>query len=204
MAVVVAGARLGINPFDQPNVEAAKILAREMVATYQKQGTLPELAATMQDEDLTVYGSVAAATPVSALAAFLDQAEPGAYVAIQAYVPPNPATDAAMHELRSKIRARTQLATTVGYGPRFLHSTGQLHKGDGGNGIFIQLSSDNGADAQIPDEAGKSDTSISFGVLQEAQALGDRQALLDGSRKVIRFHISGSVPGQVGRLAESL
>lgn len=89
----------------------------------------------------------------------------------------------------------------MGYGPRFLHSTGQLHKGDAGQGLFIQFTADNVQDADIPDEAGKSGSSI--GVLKAAQALGDRQALLDNGRQVIRFHLGGDAPGQLKQLSET-
>jgi hypothetical protein len=97
-----------------------------------------------------------------------------------------------------------RLATTVGYGPRFLHSTGQLHKGDGGNGLFIQLTAGDRRDAPIPDEAGKPDSSVSFGVLKTAQALGDKQALLDAGRRVIRFHLGDDVLGGIGLLSGAL
>ncbi len=175
MATAVAGHILGIQPFDQPNVEAAKILAREMVAAYMENKKLPA-------------GESAEVTAV-ALQQFMDQAEPGSYVALQAYIQPTPAADAALLALRTQLRDGYKLATTVGYGPRFLHSTGQLHKGDGGNGLFIQFTSDPVEDAPIPDEAGKPDSAMSFGVLKLAQALGDAQALRDAHRRIIRFHL---------------
>ncbi len=174
-ATAVAGHRLDINPFDQPNVEAAKMLARQMVAEYTETGTLP--------------AGESAPLAKEALDQFLDQAQPGDYVALQAYVHPTPETNAALAELRLGLRNRLGLATTVGYGPRFLHSTGQLHKGDAGNGLFIQFTADALRDAPIPDEAGAPESSITFGVLKMAQAQGDYQALLDAGRRVIRFHL---------------
>ena len=96
------------------------------------------------------------------------------------------------------------MATTIGYGPRFLHSTGQLHKGDSGNGLFIQLTADISEDTPIPDVAGKEASSMTFGVLALAQALGDRQALLDANRTVIRFHISANVLEGIQRLIEAI
>jgi hypothetical protein len=92
----------------------------------------------------------------------------------------------------------------VGYGPRFLHSTGQLHKGDAGKGLFIQFTADDPRDAPIPDEAGSPDSTMSFGVLKAAQALGDRQALLDADRRVIRFHLGSNVVGGLMQLAEAV
>jgi transaldolase/glucose-6-phosphate isomerase len=190
MATAVAGYRLGINPFNQPNVEAAKALAREAVAAYGETGALPH------DEPAPLTKAT--------LASFLAQAQGGDYVSIQAWVQPSPEVGAALQAFRALIRDRLRLATTVGYGPRFLHSTGQLHKGDGGNGLFIQLTADDRRDAPIPNEAGKPDSSMSFGVLKTAQALGDKQALLDAGRRVIRFHLGDNVPGGIELLSAAL
>ncbi len=190
MATAVAGYRLGINPFYQPNVEAAKVLARQMVAEYTKTGSLPR--------------GESAPLAAETLNDFLAQAQPGAYVALQAYVQPTAETDAALLALRTLIRDQSRLATTVGYGPRFLHSTGQLHKGDAGLGLFIQFTADDPRDAPIPDAAGLPDASISFGLLKAAQALGDRQALLNVGRRVIRFHLGADVVGGLKQLSEAL
>jgi len=203
MATAVAGYRLGINPFDQPDVERAKALARDMVGAYMKSGSLPTAASALSGEGITVYGDVRAATPGAALADFLGRGKPGDYVALQAYVEPTPETDAALLALRVRLRDELGLATTVGYGPRFLHSTGQLHKGDGGRGLFIQITADDPADAPIPDEAGSPASAITFGVLKTAQALGDRQALLDAGRRVISFHLGADAAGALRRLTEN-
>ena len=106
--------------------------------------------------------------------------------------------------MRALIRDRLRLATTVGYGPRFLHSTGQLHKGDGGNGLYIQLTADDPQDIGIPDKAGEPDSSMSFGVLKMAQTLGDKQALQAAGRRVIRFHLGDDVVGGMALLSEAL
>jgi len=202
MATAIAGARLGIHPFNQPNVEAAKVLAREMVAAYQEEGKLPELSPTLKKDGITVYGDATADTPGEALTTFLKAAQPGAYIALQAYVQPTAETDAALGALRTQLRDRTRLAVTLGYGPRFLHSTGQLHKGDAGKGLFIQFTADDPHDVAIPDRAGASDSSITFGTLKAAQALGDRQALLDAGRRVIRFHLGTDAVGGLRKLHE--
>jgi hypothetical protein len=181
---------MGINPFDQPNVEAAKVLAREMVAEYASTGELPE--------------SQAAPLTAEALSAFLAQGQEGAYIALQAYVMPTPETDTALSDLRTRLRDHTRMATTAGYGPRFLHSTGQLHKGDAGEGLFIQFTADDRKDAAIPDQAGQAASSISFGVLKQAQALGDLQALLEAGRAVIGFHLGEDVGAALGRLTKAL
>lgn len=192
MACVVAGRQLGINPFDQPNVEAAKILAREMVTAYQQQQTLPDQKARFEANGLTFYGDVEGDDPASAWTAFLDQAGPGAYVAVQAYVPPDEGTDRALARLREALLRCCKTATTAGYGPRYLHSTGQLHKGDAGHGLFIQITSESEPDVAIPDQAGSAASSISFQVLKMAQALGDGEALVKGGRKMVRIHTCGS------------
>ena len=203
MATIIASRRLKINPFDQPNVESAKILARQMVATYQKEGKLPELTPSLHVNGVAVYSDVAAKNLNEALTKFLAPAQSGrSYVALQAYVQPTPETDAALQNLRTKLQTRLRVATTVGYGPRFLHSTGQLHKGDAGNGLFIQFTSDPVQDAPIPDEAGVPKSSMTFGVLKLAQALGDRQALLDAKRHVLRFHFSKNVVEELQNLAK--
>ena len=195
MATVVVGYCLGINPFDQPDVEAAKVLARDMVQAYQEEGRLPELEPTLRTGDIAIFSETPAASLEEALAAFLDGAavDRRRYIALQAYVAPDPQIDAALAALRLALRDHTRRATTLGYGPRFLHSTGQLHKGDAGRGLFIQLTSDPVEDVNIPDAPGDPASSITFGTLKAAQALGDCQALLDAGRQVLRLHLGGDV-----------
>jgi len=204
MATAVAGHSLGINPFDQPNVEAAKILAREMVGSYLSSGELPTLTPEFVSKGIGVYTDCGGATLSATLDALLKTAQPGAYICIQAYIQPTPEADTALDALRTRLRDKTRLATTVGYGPRFLHSTGQLHKGDGGKGLFIQLTGKDDDDADIPDEPGSKVTSMSFGVLKEAQALGDRQALVDAGRQIIRFDFGRDVVGGIKTLTRAV
>lgn len=189
LATAIAGYFMNINPFDQPNVEAAKARARQMVAAYQDTGVLPDHHPTLQAEGISVYGMENASRPVEALTAFLELAKPGDYITLQAFLQPTDSTKAFLQELRHRIRRQTLLATSLGYGPRFLHSTGQMHKGDKGNGLFIQFTSNNEPDLPIPDDFNSSHSSISFGTLKMSQALGDRQALLDAGRRMIRFHL---------------
>ncbi len=203
MATAVAGYRIGIQPFDQPNVEAAKNLARAMIKEYEEKGKLPELEPTMEADGIAVYGDVSADSPAAALTAFLDQADKGAYISLQAFVHYTAETEAALQELRLALRDKYKFATTLGFGPRFLHSTGQLHKGDGGSGMFIQFTADMPQDVDIPDEAGAPESTMTFGTLKEAQALGDRQALLDVNRQVIRFRVGADVSTDVKKLMES-
>jgi glucose-6-phosphate isomerase len=174
IATAVAGHILEINPFDQPNVESAKILARKMVTEYQVTGKLPDLA-------LNQFKS-------EELFAFIDQnlAE-GGYIALQAYLHPTEEIHSWLQKLRLSLRDKYQAATTVGYGPRFLHSTGQLHKGDAGKGVFIQIISQLDQDLPIPDQAGNPSSSIGFEVLKQTQAQGDAQALSEAGRNVFRL-----------------
>jgi transaldolase/glucose-6-phosphate isomerase len=195
MAAAVASHCLGINPFDQPNVEAAKVLAREIVADYSRNGTLSVEPPSLVNGDIEVYlpRTVKSQSAAEALKALVRQASEGAYIAIQAYVNPTAEVDKALSALRTHLRDSTRLATTVGYGPRFLHSTGQLHKGDAGHGLFVQITADDPQDASIPDEAGQPDCCMTFGVLKTAQALGDARALKNAGRQVLRFHFKGDV-----------
>ncbi len=210
-SIPVAGWIIGIQPFDQPNVEASKVLARKMVKEYQEKGKLPELKPSMEENGITVFSDVNATNLSEALKNFLDEFDVGksnyigrSYVAIQAYVKPRESTTKALLNFRSAIQVKYKLATTVGYGPRFLHSTGQLHKGDAGHGLFIQFISEMESDLPIPDKAGDDKSSISFGTLKNAQALGDRQALLDNKRRVIRFNLGKDVDKGINLLTKAL
>lgn len=174
LATAVAGYFLEINPFDQPNVESAKARAKEMVAAYQQTGSLPEGESTPPSGE--------------ALDTFVaDSLSRGGYIALQAYVQPTAEVEAALQQIRLRLRDRYNAATTLGFGPRFLHSTGQLHKGDRGEGVFVQFVSTAPQDVPIPDQAGELDSRISFDTLKKAQALGDAKALRDAGRRVISF-----------------
>jgi transaldolase/glucose-6-phosphate isomerase len=183
MATAAAGAILKINPFDQPNVELAKIKARELMAEFERSGALPAEAPTLDYDDIDAYGPAMGETVTAALQAFLTNFRPGDYIALMAYLPYEPEIDAALNELRLRLRNRLRTATTVGYGPRFLHSTGQLHKGDGNKGLFIQLTHTPATDVAIPGER------YTFATLIAAQAQGDYNALKQNNRRLIRFHI---------------
>jgi hypothetical protein len=154
-ATAVAGWVLGINPFDQPNVQEAKDNTAKVLDEYEQQGALPQVDEAGDDE----------------LRELLGQAAPPYYVAVMGYVRPSEAFDSAVEGLRVAIRDATKATTTFGYGPRFLHSTGQFHKGGPAEGVFLQLVHDGDEDAEIP-EAG-----YTFGTLKNAQATGDLQTL---------------------------
>ena len=123
---------------------------------------------------------------------------------MQVYLSPSPAIDDALQKLRLAISRRYKMAVTIGYGPRYLHSVGQLHKGDAGRGLFIQMTGPNKSDIGIPDELGKPDSFLTFGELKAAQAEADRRALLDKGRKILRIHWKKDAAGGIRTLAKSL
>lgn len=224
MATAVAGHYLGINPFDQPNVDATKQRDQDVVTTYRETGTLPDEAPMASFDDMQLYGAVNGSSPEAALQAFLEQARAGDYVTFQAYLPPpitayhpeqlNPTLTLAVRttveihtvllSMCARIRDKYGVAATFNYGPQYLHTTGQLHKGDAGRGLFIQLTADPPQDMPIPAEADALSPLISFGVLQAAQALEDRRALEAAGRRTMRFHFRSHVVEQLTQLNQAL
>lgn len=195
MATAAAGAVLSINPFDQPNVEEAKIKARELMAAYQETGKIPTDKAVLKTEDISLYGQMESAeTLAGAVNEFLAQAKLNNYLALMAYLPDTPAIDKLLKQLRAALNKKLNIATTLGYGPRFLHSTGQLHKGGNGKGLFIQITHTPQIDIDVPDEG------YSFGTLVSAQALGDYRALTERQRRIIRLHINGDISAGLEKL----
>ena len=182
MGVAAAGAILGIHPFNQPNVEAAKRLA--------KQAMQGEDGAGADGQTRTISADDVGALE-QAVGEWLDTADDTSYVAIQAYLPPTPETDRTLRSLQEMIRDETGLATTLGYGPRFLHSTGQLHKGGPPNALFLQLVDASDEDVPVPE------TDYTFGELIAAQATGDYQALQEADRTVLRIRVNAD---HLGRL----
>ena len=199
-ATAVAGYFLGVNPFDQPDVDSAKKKTQEFVRFYLEHGSLPEEKPAFRKNGLSLYTDIRASSFVRALHIFLSSASSGDYLAIQAFLAPSRETEAALQSLRHRLRERTRLATTVGYGPRFLHSTGQLHKGDRGNGLFIQVTTDDRRDCAIPDSPGEAGCSISFGVLKAAQARGDFETLRARGRRILRIHLGSNAAAGLRRL----
>ncbi len=184
LATAVAGWVLGINPFDQPNVEESKAnTARVLEGVLDGASPLRDAAATDSGEALRVSG-VPGTTAAEALRAFLGKTATGDYVSIHAYLDRTPAHEARLQQIQTTIRDRTKLATTLGFGPRFLHSTGQLHKGGPNRGVFMQIIGDHRADVPIPGEA------YGFATLIDAQAEGDLRSLRDKQRRVLRLAAS--------------
>ncbi|NLG49871.1 MAG: glucose-6-phosphate isomerase [Chloroflexi bacterium] len=198
-ATAIAGQRLGINPFDQPNVESAKQRTKEALATYARQHALPAPDPVLTADVLSFYGPAFTANNAAAyLDAFLNQANPGDYVALLAFLERNAANEALLREMSQIIGQAMHAAVTIGFGPRFLHSTGQLHKGGPNTGLFIQITQDDSEELPIPGH------DYSFSVLKQAQALGDWQALQDANRRVIRVNIGHDVQAGLQELADAI
>jgi|LSQX01.1.fsa_nt_gb glucose-6-phosphate isomerase len=190
-ATAVAGAMMQINPFDQPDVGSAKAKTREMLDHYEQEGALPECEADV------VEGSIFGGDVRGAVNRLIDDAHPGEYLAIMAYLPQSEVVEDAVARMRTEVAARG-VATTFGYGPRFLHSTGQLHKGGPKAGVFLQLVADDPRDAEIPGEP------YSFSTLRQAQADGDLTVLNERGLEVMRVDLGDDIPGNIGRLTEMI
>lgn len=207
VATAIAGAVLGIDPFDQPNVEEAKQLTRDVLARHERgesdEDTVPP-PPLATGNGLTLHGDAALrltqgdGTVVAELARHLARRRPNAYLALQAFIAPMPARDAAMARIRAILRDRTGRATTAGYGPRFLHSTGQLHKGGAPIGWFLQLTADHPVDREIPGWP------YTFGQLIDGQASGDFAALESHDLPILRVHLGADPDAGLAALEQAL
>ncbi len=187
MATAAAGAVLGVNPFDQPDVQLAKELAKRAM---QERSSAAGPADEVRIEDAGALGS--------AFENWLSGAGAGTYLGLHAYLAPTEATTEALHAIQARLRDRTRFATTLGYGPRFLHSTGQLHKGGPDSGRFLQIVDEPGHDLPVPE------TDYTFAELVRAQADGDRKALEQRGRRVMRVNLGTDLHGGLARLREAL
>jgi glucose-6-phosphate isomerase len=180
-ATAIAGAVLGINPFDEPNVQEAKDKTKALLAAR----TIDEGRPAASDPDVAVYSRFPGATPAQVVRAAIDSLKPRDYVAFLSYLPPLPETEAAVAEIRLAIRARARVATTFGVGPRYLHSTGQYHKGGPNTIVAFVITADDRTSTPIPDAP------YTFSALKRAQAVGDAQTLEAHGRRTARIHIKG-------------
>jgi glucose-6-phosphate isomerase len=189
MATALSASIIGVNPFDQPNVESAKLKSRALMEEYKKTENIKTDRPLFVQDEVEFFGSEAihGKTIKSGLESFLNGKLDKDYVAIMAYLPYDEELNDCLEDIRAGIRKKTGLAVTLGYGPRFLHSTGQLHKGGGNNGLFIQITHRIIEDMEVPGEL------YSFGTLITAQALGDYEALMDTGRRVCRLNIRGDI-----------
>jgi len=192
-ATAVAGHLMGINPFNQPNVESTKRRTREILAG-------PPAGQNSQPRPPSIGREERPGGAEDALEMLLGTAREGDYLAVLAFLPTRPAVAGLLDELAAKLRRRSRLPVTVGFGPRYLHSTGQLHKGDAGRGIFLLLTASSGPDVPIPAIDGLKRPAPSFGALFDAQGRGDEKALADKGRRVLRLEIEGSVEAGLGGL----
>ena len=197
-ATAVAGASLGINPFDEPNVQESKDNTKKVLARVEGGGKLLDEQPAVRDDGIALYGSIDRDSVAGALGDFLGAVRAGDYVALMAYVTPTGENDAALQRLRVAIRDEHRVATTLGFGPRFLHSTGQLHKGGPDTGVFIQVTTDDSVDVSIPGQP------FTFSVLKQAQAAGDLQSLREHGRRVIRLHVGGDLAVKLSRLSDDV
>ncbi len=200
IATAVAGAILKINPFDQPNVQEAKDLTKSALNQYRQLGKFVQESPVFKGDDIVVYASYGLGRQESldeVLTKHLNQMNPGDYFSILAYIERNPKNQQQLEELRLLVQEWKKVATTIGFGPRFLHSTGQLHKGGKNNGLYLSITADDEKDLPIPGE------SFGFSVLKEAQSRGDWEALKNKNRRVLHIHLHNRTQGLI-RLKDAL
>jgi transaldolase/glucose-6-phosphate isomerase len=203
-ATAVAGAVIGINPFDQPDVEASKVETRKLTDAYNKTGALPSEAPFATGHSLKLYADPKNQDALrsdgvdAVIKAQLDRVKPGDYVALLAYIERNKETIEALTRMRTLIRDKKHVATCVGFGPRFLHSTGQAYKGGPNSGVFIQITADDAEDLPVPGER------YTFGVVKAAQARGDFDVLAERGRRALRVHLSSDLQTGLAQLEKAI
>ena len=186
-ATAVAGAALGLNPFDEPNVAEAKQKTKALLEGFTRDRRLREQQPLSQNDDVAVFTrAFAGSTPADVIRSAVDALKPGDFAAFLSYLPADPEVERAIGEARSAVRSRTRTATTFGVGPRYLHSTGQYHKGGPNTVLAFVITADDETETPIPDAG------YSFSVLKRAQAIGDYETLEAHGRRVIRIHIKGT------------
>lgn len=207
-ATAVAGSILGINPFDQPDVEASKIETKKLTSAFEATGKLPEETPLFEENGIQVYGNLSERTLTACLKQHLSgiqqgefvlgKTRPAGYVALLAYIEMTPAHEAVLNAAREHIRNRTKAATCLGFGPRFLHSTGQGYKGGPEGGVFIQITADDPADLPVPGQT------YTFGIVKAAQAQGDLAVLRERGRRWLRVHFKKDVRTGLAELASAV
>ncbi len=208
IATAVAGSVLGIHPFNQPDVEASKIAARKLTTEYEKTGSLPAETPIFESAGIKLYADAANTAALASVSkdntlagfmrAHLQRLGPGDYLALLAYIQMNAEHDAVLQEMRLAVRDRKKVATCVGFGPRFLHSTGQAYKGGPNTGVFLQITCDDSNDLPVPGQK------YTFGVVKAAQARGDFEVLAERQRRALRAHLGPDVKQGLKTLAEAV
>jgi transaldolase/glucose-6-phosphate isomerase len=205
MATAVAGSILGINPFDQPDVEASKIATRKLTAEYEKTGSLPGETPVFEQDGVRLFADGANRTALGGrdslsgyLRAHLGRLAAGDYFALLAFIEMNEEHERELDRIRHLVRDAKRVATCLGFGPRFLHSTGQAYKGGPNSGVFLQITADDAADVAVPGQK------YTFGVVKAAQARGDFQVLAERGRRLVRAHLGKDVTAGLARLAQAI
>ena len=206
-ATAVAGSILGINPFDQPDVEASKVATRTLTEEYEKTGALPAETPIIQDDGIKLFASERNAAELAKAAggnrsiaaylkAHLRRIQPGDYFGLLAYIEMNEAHQQQLRAIRHQVRDTRSVATCLGFGPRFLHSTGQAYKGGPNTGVFLQITCDDAEDLPVPGQ------NYTFGVVKAAQARGDFEVLVERGRRALRVHLGADVQAGLETLRE--
>jgi hypothetical protein len=211
IATAVAGSIIGINAFNQPDVEASKIVTKQLTSEYESKGALPPEKPIVEEAGFKLFtdeknaaelAKAVSARPASDgllknyLRAHLARLGAGDYFALLAYVEMNAEHEAALQTLRMAVRDRKRVATVLGFGPRFLHSTGQAYKGGPNSGVFLQITCDDAQDLPVPEQK------YTFGIVKAAQARGDFQVLADRKRRALRVHLGSDVNAGLAKLTE--
>jgi transaldolase/glucose-6-phosphate isomerase len=208
-ATAVAGSVMKINPFNQPDVESAKIETRKITDEYAKTGSLPEEKPFFEEGGIALFtndSNVGALTEsvgddrsiLNFVKAHLSRITIDDYFALLAYIEMSSKNEKLLQAIREKVLDNSRAATCLGFGPRFLHSTGQAYKGGPNSGVFLQITSEDALDLPIPGQK------YTFGVVKSAQARGDFQVLADRGRRALRLHISGDITEGLDRLRRML
>ncbi len=207
IATAVAGSVIQVNPFDQPDVEASKIATRKLTSEYERTGELPPESPVYEesgiqlftdDSNASILRRTVGSTPslTDWIEAHLRRLRVGDYFAILAYLEMNSAHEKALQSMRHAVRDRRHVATCVGFGPRFLHSTGQAYKGGPNSGVFLQITCHDAIDLSVPGQK------YTFGIVKAAQARGDFAVLTERNRRALRVHLRGEVNAGLARLDE--
>ncbi len=204
LATAAAGALLGLNPFDQPDVEASKIAARTLTERYRLDGSPPQESPLYETANIKVFAEPRAVfQPIEGdlahyLRIHLNRIEARDYFALQAYLEMNSSCSNRLEEIRRSVGACKRVATSVGFGPRFLHSTGQAHKGGPNTGVFLQITGDDARDLEVPG------LGCTFGVVKAAQAAGDYSVLAERGRRILRVHLGPDIDEGLDMLRDAV
>jgi hypothetical protein len=209
IATAVAGSVIGINAFNQPDVEASKVATRNLTSEYEKKGSLPAEKPILEDKGVKLFTNdknaielAKAADSNKSLAGYLKahlgRIKAGDYFALLGYIQMNKPHEESLQAIRHLIRDKKRVATCLGFGPRFLHSTGQAYKGGPNSGVFLQVTCDDAHDLPVPDQK------YTFGIVKAAQARGDFQVLAERGRRALRVHLGADLESGLKTLAAAV